>query len=376
MRHVDIDRERGSIPMVMIAVIAITGLIVVLVASANTGQRQARFDQSFEQSLQIAEVGLDRLVYLAESGQLAGGTDLEFPDVGAAGGTYTASATRVGSAWRLASTGVAADGTERTVAVTARPIPFFNVGFFADEAFQAGGTTTLGMVDDDDVEESMDGVGGTNNIVHFNGYPSMPTGAILLANWAANNDPNRCTYAGPPTNCENEQHFDHMDDMYEIISAERDRVLADVADGCTTLTNATLVSLAPGDYCATTPITLANGFSVTGAGEARLILAGNGEIAFGTTGSPRRVNWSGEAAQLQLYSTDAIRVKLINNLEAKALVYAPQAMCYGQGNVTFHGALMCQTIDTGGNANFFVPEDIINVTIESFTTSDWRESTS
>lgn len=374
MKHVRIGGERGSIPMVMIAIIAITGLIVVLVASANAGQRQARFDQSFEQSLQIAEVGLDRLVYLAESGQLAGGTDLEFPDVGAAGGTYTATAVNNGASWSLASTGVAADGTERTVAVTARPIPFFNVGFFADEAFQAGGTTTLGMVDDEDVEESMDGVGGTNDIVHFNGYPSMPTGAILLANWAALNDPTRCTYNGPPTDCENPEHFSHMDDMYEILNDERDKVLAEVADGCTTLTDTTVSSLAPGDYCATTPLTFANGFSVSGAGEVRLLLSGNGRIQFGTPGSPRRVNWAGEAAQLQLYSMDAIEVELTSNSEIKALVYAPSASCYGQGNVTFHGALMCQTIDTGGQSNFFVPEDIINVTIDSFKTTDWRES--
>lgn len=376
MRRIHIEGDRGSLPMVMIATIAVTGLIVVLVASTNTGQRQAQFDQGFEQAVQIAEVGLDRLVYLAESGQLVGSPDIEYADVDAGGGTYTASATASGTGWTLTSTGVAADGTERTVTLTARPVPFFNVGFFADEAFQAGGTTTLGMVDDDEVEEGMDGIGGTNDIVHFNGYPSMPIGAILLAGWAANNDPNRCTYNGTDVvECDDEDLFSYQEDMYDILDEERDEILADVADGCTTLTDSTFTSLPAGDYCATTPITLGNPFQVSTSGEVRMVLSGNGKIQLGHTGGgTRNINWSGTASQLQIYSTDAIEVDIRSNTKAKALIYAPSASCYGRGNVTYHGALMCRTIDTGGDSEYFVPEDIINVTIENYVTTNWRES--
>jgi hypothetical protein len=359
----------------MLGTIVVSGLVIVLVASTITGQRQARFDQGFEQSLQIAEVGLDRLVYLAESGQLTGGPDVTFADVEAAGGTFTATAVQSGATWNLSSTGVAPDGTERTVTVTARAVPFFEVGFFADEAFQASGTTTLGIEDDEELEEGVDGVGGSNDIVHFSGYPSMPIGAILLADWAANNDLARCTFNGPPTDCNDETNFSYMDDYYEIISEERDAYLAEIANGCTTLTGTSLSSLAPGDYCATTPITLENGFTVTGSGDVRLLLSGSGRISFAGPGGSRRVNWTGEASQLQVYSTDAIEVELASNSQTKALIYAPEASCYGQGTVEFHGALMCRVIDTGGNSDYFVPADIINITIDSFVTSDWREST-
>ncbi len=50
--------ERGSLPMAMLAILIVGSLATVLVGTVVVGQRQTRFDQGFEQSLQVAETGL------------------------------------------------------------------------------------------------------------------------------------------------------------------------------------------------------------------------------------------------------------------------------------------------------------------------------
>jgi len=107
--------ERGSLPVVMMAILIVGSLVTILVGTIVVGQGQTRFDQGFEQSLSIAEIGLERMVYQVKSRQ-----ETEFipvPETVAGGGRYSGQAVRSGRIWTLTSTGA----VERPCPVTATP---------------------------------------------------------------------------------------------------------------------------------------------------------------------------------------------------------------------------------------------------------------
>ncbi len=100
--------ERGSLPVVMLAILVVGSLVTVLVGTVVTGQRQTGFDQGFEQSLQIAETGLDRMITLIESKQRT--TDFSLPEEPVDAlrpelGRYRGFARRDGRDWELTATG-------------------------------------------------------------------------------------------------------------------------------------------------------------------------------------------------------------------------------------------------------------------------------
>ncbi len=123
-----IPSERGSLPVAMLAILIVGSLMTVLVGTVVVGQRQTRFDQGFEQSLQVAETGLDRIVYLIESGQRT--DDFSVPETVVAGGRYSGAADRTGRDWVVTATGTAADGTRRTVALTLSRKSVFGVAAY------------------------------------------------------------------------------------------------------------------------------------------------------------------------------------------------------------------------------------------------------
>ncbi len=120
--------ERGSLPVVMLAILVVGSLITALVGTVVTGQRQTRFDQGFEQSLQVAEIGIERMRFLIKSG--ARTDDFSLPESAVPGGRYGGTADRDGRTWALSSTGIADDGTSRTVALTLTARSVFGVAAF------------------------------------------------------------------------------------------------------------------------------------------------------------------------------------------------------------------------------------------------------
>ena len=152
--------ERGSLPIVMLAILITASLATVLVGTMFVGQTQTRFDQSFEQSLQIAETGLDRMAFLVESKQRT--DDFSVPETAVpAGGRYSGEAVRTGRDWRLTATGTAADGTSRTVGLTIRMVSVFGVAAF--------GRTEMGLRGSNSADSFRSGafneVGGFTRIV-------------------------------------------------------------------------------------------------------------------------------------------------------------------------------------------------------------------
>lgn len=132
--------ERGSLPVVMLAILVVGSLVTVLVGTVVTGQRQTRFDQGFEQSLQVAETGLERMVHLVETRQRA--DDFSLPETAVAGGRYSGTADLQARKWTLTSTGTAADGTTRTVTVTIKIQSLFGVAAYGRTQVELRGSNS------------------------------------------------------------------------------------------------------------------------------------------------------------------------------------------------------------------------------------------
>lgn len=132
--------ERGSLPLVMLAVMIVGSLITILVGTVVVGQRQTRFDQGFEQSLQVAETGLERMTHLIRSQQRTDGFFL--PETVVPGGRYSGGAERTGREWRLTATGTAADGTSRTVTLKITRVSAFGVAAFGRTQVELRGSNS------------------------------------------------------------------------------------------------------------------------------------------------------------------------------------------------------------------------------------------
>lgn len=101
--------ESGSLPLALLAVLMVTGLVVVVTSTMVMGQQQTRRDANFEDALQAADAGLNRLVPLVESEQHTGSFSVSGP-----GYSATATLDEAAGHWELTSTGTMGT-TSRTV---------------------------------------------------------------------------------------------------------------------------------------------------------------------------------------------------------------------------------------------------------------------
>lgn len=132
--------ERGSLPVVMLAIMVVGSLVTVLAGTVVIGQGQTRFDQSFEQSLPIAETGLERMVYLVRSGQRL--DDFSLTETQVAGGRYSGAAGRTGRKWALTAIGTASDGTSRTLRLTIDMESVFGVAAYGRTQVDLNGSNS------------------------------------------------------------------------------------------------------------------------------------------------------------------------------------------------------------------------------------------
>lgn len=137
MRSGDLSRERGSIPLAMLAMIVVGGLVTVVVAGVVTGQQQGRYDVTYEQSLQEAEIGLEQAVHLVQSraatdtfcidgGSLSTGTCPAGPP---ASGFRTEALRNASGQWAIVSSATVGE-TTRTIRTEVEPDSMFLLAAF------------------------------------------------------------------------------------------------------------------------------------------------------------------------------------------------------------------------------------------------------
>jgi len=155
-------RDEGSVVLALLAMMMVSSLVFVILATVVHGEKQNRFDRNFEQALLLAEAGHSQIQSFIQSNgasspaEVASFAQPEFTAVGSGGsngagvewtplltrvtaeGTYSVRATRTTLAqgrqtyytWNIEAEGVAADGRTRNIESEMRVRSVFGLAAF------------------------------------------------------------------------------------------------------------------------------------------------------------------------------------------------------------------------------------------------------
>ena len=363
--------ETGSIPLALLAVIIVTGLVVVVTSTVVTGERQTRFDEDYERALQVAEVGVERFA-------VALATDPDGVDSVLSGPGYEAELVTGEAGLVVESTGESG-GVERTIQVDVGLTSLFDSGFVADEHLEIAGAPSTGAGDGVGVwseehghEPRADGVLGTNGTVRLNGN-EKELGEVVVYDYD-HSDPDAESRCGGGS-CQT--------DVYQTVSHPLDfsAAMEEIAEKFSTDDCASFGdeawgpgnTLLPGTYCAHSRVDLPADVTVAGnEGVVEVLLMSSGENRL------RSAVPKGEAGRLQFYSVlDSATQEIVvpsGNSDFRGTVFAPFAQCsVGPGNVTVYGAMVCRTLETGGNFTLMYVDDVAGITLGERDFDNWRE---
>jgi Tfp pilus assembly protein PilX len=129
-------RERGSVAMALIVIVVATIMVVALLVTTQVGLRSARRAGDSANALQLADAGINDAAkaITAHTSDFSGTSGL------GTAGSYSYTATKDGSIWRLDATGTDATGVKRRVLADAVDQPLFGNAFFALAASDLKGT--------------------------------------------------------------------------------------------------------------------------------------------------------------------------------------------------------------------------------------------
>jgi hypothetical protein len=203
-------REEGSLPMAMLATIVVAGLISVVVSRTVAGERAVRFDRNFGESLQVADVGVNRGLFALNEGRqdnLPPGSAPRTETVDGITYEWWGEPTGEQREWRITSQATASDVSRRVVA-TVEEVPLFFPGAFGDQLIALNGTSTdvdsynsdpactaytrecrWGSTTTDNYQQPFgtgNGSIGTNEKFDFEGNTSIRPGGAFLYDWREN----------------------------------------------------------------------------------------------------------------------------------------------------------------------------------------------
>ncbi len=143
-QHPRYSQQEGSLLLALFAAMVIGALVVVLMASAVTGQKQVREDRDFARALTGADAGIEaaltriNLLELANDDTVTSFTSDPDTDIGQVEFDYDA--TKIDeNTWQVTSTGTAPDGTLRTVEATLEKAKVFEFAAFARNSIELSG---------------------------------------------------------------------------------------------------------------------------------------------------------------------------------------------------------------------------------------------
>jgi len=162
--------QRGSIPITMMVMLVVTGLVVAILATAQSGLKLARRGGDSANALQLADAGInDALKQISQTSQSS--ISATTVSLGSAG-SYTFSGSRdcCSSIWHLDSVGTDATGVKRHVKADGTTQPLFGNALFTQSTLKMAsgssadsfrdGTTTANMC-------TQHGLVGTNTPSQF-----------------------------------------------------------------------------------------------------------------------------------------------------------------------------------------------------------------
>ena len=373
------DRERGSIPLALLAIIAIGGVVAALFASTLAGQQDARRDQDFTSVIQGADEGVQAAFnYLARNVATAATP----PNVGTTIGPFTGTTTD-GSAfswtaqraepmrWDVTALG-SRDGQQRTVLAAIGDTALFDV------ALVATSQATLRWVTADAYDGSGPCAGADcRGVVASNGVIALSDDSALadsfdgfrLTNWAVDPGSHRCTGGG--------RCADALADPTVAPSRVEDLPLA-IGDGlplafieqqldqCRAANGGSLDSITypeQGGFIMGPPYSeeircaqdLTIDIDTQVENRATFYVAGSVTITQDLGDGVRTVNCSEgcgsgatpTAGRLRIYSVGS-RVEIGTGTSLAAGIYAPNAQCLsgGAAQAQVFGAMVCREIES------------------------------
>ncbi len=131
--------DRGSVALAMMVIVIVTILVVTMLAAAQIGLRGSRRAGDSANALQLADAGINHATK-AITAQTAGTTSFTGGSSLGTAGSYSYTATKDGTVWRLSSIGTAATGVRRRVVADAVDEPTFGNAFFGLTSVALKGT--------------------------------------------------------------------------------------------------------------------------------------------------------------------------------------------------------------------------------------------
>lgn len=208
-----IAEDRGSIPLVLLAIISLTMVVAALVSTTLGGTEAARFDEEYTFTIQAADTGAqegaDRLIRTYTKAQLEavavppGCSTTAWascPTFDSGAGTFNGfpyewEARKVSAlVWLVRSTSTGDDGVTREVVVEVRDTGLFFLAAFSDLGLEmrgGNGADSYGA----SAWYTGNGIVASNDTIRLNGS-STGVDAVHLYNWDHNPDFNRCRHTG------------------------------------------------------------------------------------------------------------------------------------------------------------------------------------
>jgi len=395
----------------MLAILIVGSLVTVLAGTVVVGQRQTRFDQGFEQSLQVAETGLDRMVHLIESGQRT--DDFSVPETAVPGGRYSGAADRTGRDWQVTATGTAADGTSRTVTVTVTRESLFGVAAYGRTLVELRGSNSA----DSYRSGSFDQL-GLFSLLAGGSSICYGLGAADPFNSAHSSDTRMCSPTGNGVVATNEELFLHGQVIAGVDRAEvhyaREKVsdplpgatgfCGGVTETCTSTKLAYFrepIELAPDPVVPPGDLTNQGSFAGTTLPAGRQLYTnmtlGSSTVVEGTPENPTVVyltgtltipngavvnfqsvngNWVPKPSPGLLIFSAGIgpALRFGNHASFSGAVYAPRATFSGGAAGNIYGSVVTGSISTQGSWNFHYDDALGDVETEARRfRSGWAE---
>lgn len=409
--------DEGSLMVAMLAMLVVSALVAVTFATISTGQKQTRFDTSFERALQVAEFGLDEMAALVQANPTA--PDGHFPDIEGeveAGGTYTTVASKSGDIWLIESQGVTPEGEQRRIQAQLATETLFNLAVFGkifvdfnggngaasyDSAVSSAvchaGTSTPANVVAGDFSVEMchqtgSGIVATNGNLKLKGQASTDADAVEIhfakdVEYLDGLEP----LEGATGTCEGVPETCSSYDTFVTVDGESRRKLSyhrkpielptiTVCDGLGAASSFAGSGTLGGGVFNFTDVTLRENTVFTGTPDNPTVICMSGKL---TVPSHNAVNFeaSGTAPRppgsliiLNRYAGSGTGLDLGTHAAISAAIYAPDASFQGgsQGNV--FGSLVCNSIDNTGGWNFHYDQALSDVGINApVRLTDWTE---
>lgn len=122
--------DRGSVAMAMLIIVIVTGLIVALLATAEFGLRSSRRAGDSANALQLADAGVNDAIKAITAQPTSATSFTGGPTTLGTAGSYSYTAVKDGTVWRVDSVGTDATGVRRRVLADAMDQPTFGNAFF------------------------------------------------------------------------------------------------------------------------------------------------------------------------------------------------------------------------------------------------------